>query len=158
MASHLDATRNVVILDPAADAAGRASRAVSLKSVQGICKLHVVINQGNAATVAVTPQQCTNVAGAGAKAIPASPIRLRADQATSSVPAEVGAAVSYTTDAALASKLVTFLIDPATLDQAGGFDCIRLTTGASNAANITGAWIEYVPRYQGGGEINLRAD
>jgi hypothetical protein len=34
-------------------------------------------------------------------------------------------------------KLVVIEIDPATLDQANGFDCVKVATGASNAANIT---------------------
>jgi hypothetical protein len=35
--------------------------------------------------------------------------------------------------------MVVFEIDPASLDVANGFDCVYLSTGASNAANITAA-------------------
>lgn len=135
------------ILDPAADAAGRASRAVSLKNYTGVVKLVAYVNQGNAATVALTPEQCSAVAGTGAKAIPAVPIFHAQDLATTTVSTRATAAASFTTSAALTAKRVEFLIDPAALDVAGGFDCLRLSTGASNAANITSARVIVSPTY-----------
>ena len=45
---------------------------------------------------------------------------------------------------------MVFEIDPATLDLAGGFDCLCVKTGASNAANITAAsYILTAPRFAG---------
>ena len=140
-------TEVLPILDPAADAAGRSSRAISLKNYTGVVKLVAYINQGNAATVALTPEQCSAVAGTGNKAIPAVPIFSAQDLATTTVAVRATAAASFTTSAAVTAKRVEFLIDPASLDVAGGFDCIRLTTGASNAANITSAFVVAVPKH-----------
>jgi hypothetical protein len=58
-------------------------------------------------------------------------------------------AANFTTDAGVKTKKVIFEIDPAKLDVAGGFDCIRIVTGASNAANITAAQVFIVPSYAG---------
>ena len=48
--------------------------------------------------------------------------------------------MNYTTDAGVKNKMVIFEIDPASLDLANNFDCVYLSTGASNAANITAAY------------------
>lgn len=146
------------ILDPAADAAGRASRAVSLKNYTGIVKLVCYVNQGNAATVALTPEQCTAVAGTGNKAIPAVPIFHAQDLATTTVATRATAAANFTTSAAVTAKRVEFLIDPAALDVAGGFDCVRVSTGASNVANITSAFIVAVPKHATELGANARVD
>lgn len=47
-------------------------------------------------------------------------------------------AVSYTTSAALKTKLVAFEVDD-TLDTNNGFDCLCVKAAASNAANILSA-------------------
>jgi len=126
----------VEVLAPAADAAGRTGTAFTLKGAHKAF-LVVHITQGNAATVLLTPQQCTAVAGTGAKAISATPIWANLDTAASDTLVRATDAVNYTTDAGVKNKYVIFEIDPAALDVAGGFDCIRCNTGASNAANIT---------------------
>jgi hypothetical protein len=47
-------------------------------------------------------------------------------------------------------KVVIFEIDPTkTLDADGSFDCLRATTGASNAANITSAFLVIQPGHGG---------
>jgi hypothetical protein len=79
----------------------------------------------------LTPQQCSAVAGTGAKAIPATPIWTNLDTSVSDTLVRATDAVSYTTDAGVKNKMVVFEIDPAALDVAGGFDCIRCNTGAS---------------------------
>lgn len=140
-------TEVLPILDPAADAAGRSSRYISLKNFTGPVKLVAYINQGNAATVAITPLQASAVAGTGAKAIVASPIVTAQDLATTTVGVRQTAAASFTTSAALTAKRVEFIIDPASFDVAGGFDCIGFTTGASNVANITAGFVVATPRY-----------
>ena len=140
----------VDILPPAADAAGRASDAISLKNTTGPVIIEASINQGNSATVAVTLQQCTNVAGDNAKPLTVNvPIYVSQDVAAASgdVLARQADGVAFTTSAALARKTIRFLIDPATLDLAGGFDCVRFTTGASNAANITAGRAIVSPTY-----------
>lgn len=140
----------VDVLAPAADAAGRSSDAVSLKHTTGVVIVEASINQGNAATVALTLQQCTAVDGTGAKALTVNvPIYVSQDVggASGDVLARVADGVAFTTSAALARKTVRFVIEPATLDLANGFDAIRITTGASNAANITSARVIVSPTY-----------
>lgn len=148
----------VQVMAPAADAAGRNSDAVSLKNYQ---KAWVIasINQGNAATIDLTIEQCTKVDGTGAKALTNNvPIWANLDAATSDVPARATDAKAYTTDAALKRKVVIFQIDPASLDVAGGFDCVRMVTGASNAANITAATVLLEARYPNPLPLTARAD
>lgn len=151
-------TEVLPVLDPAADAAGRASRAISLKNYTGVVRLVCYVNQGNATTVTLTPEQCSAVAGTGAKAIPAVPIIASQDLATTTVGTRAAAAASFTTSAATTAKKVEFLIDPAALDLANGFDCIRVSTGASNVANITSAVIIAVPKHASETGQNARVD
>jgi hypothetical protein len=126
-------------LAPAADAGGRTGAYVSLKNA---LKAWVVFHttQGNAATIALTIEQATAVAGTGSKVITkAVPIWVNLDTAASDTLVRATDAVNYTTDAGVKLKQVVFEIDPILLDVAGGFDCITIKTGASNAANITSA-------------------
>ena len=122
---------------PAADAAGRSSAVVSLKNAHKVFIL-VSINQGNAAPVAITPMQATDVAGTGGKVLTtAVPIWSNLDTSSTDTLVRRTDGVNYTTDAAVKNKQVLFEIDPATLDTANGFRCVYFTTGASNVANIT---------------------
>ena len=132
-------------LAPAADAAGRTGGYVSLKGARrAFVKVH--INQGNAATILLSILQATAVAGTGSKAlVNVAPIWSNLDTAASSVFVKRTPAVTYTTDAGVKIKIVIFEIDPATLDIANSFDCIAVSTGASNAANITEAEYWIVP-------------
>jgi len=111
----------VQLLQPATDAAGRTSAYVSLKFAS-FATIIVSIAQGNAATVAITIEQASAVAGTGSKVI--------------------------TNDAGVKNKQVCFQIDPADLDIANGFDCICIKTGASNVANVTAAVIVLNDRYK----------
>jgi hypothetical protein len=129
------------VIKPATDAAGRTGRYVSLKNCT---KAWIIayIDQGNAATIALTPKQASAVAGTGSKVLSSSvPIWANLDIAASDVQVRQTDATSFTTDAGVKEKQVIFQIDPATLDQANGFDCIGLTTGASNVANLTSALV-----------------
>ena len=140
----------VDVLAPAADAAGRSSDAVALKHTTGVVIVEASINQGNAATVALTLQQCTAVDGTGAKALTVNvPIYVSQDVggAAGDVLTRQADGVAFTTSAALTRKTVRFVIDPTTLDLANGFVAIRITTGASNAANITSARVIVSPTY-----------
>jgi len=140
----------VDVLAPAADAAGRSSDAISLKNTSGPVIIEASINQGNAATVAVTLQQCTAVDGTGAKALTVNvPIFVSQDVggASGDVLVRQADGVAFTTSAALTRKTIRFVVDCATLDLAGGFDCIRFTTGASNVANITAGRVIVAPNY-----------
>lgn len=129
----------VNILAPAADAAGRTGAFVSLKGYE---RAYLVchITQGNAATVALTPNQAKTVAGGSAKVISAVPIWADLDVAASDALARATDAANYTTDAGVKNKWVVFQIDASALDINNDFDCVNVSTGASNAANITAAW------------------
>jgi hypothetical protein len=145
-----DMTQQVTLLPPAADAAGRTSAAaVSLKHGHKVFLIFLV-NQGNAATVLLTPQQATAVAKTSAKALANNvPIWLQNDESLSSVLTRQADGVSFTTDATTKQKRVIFEIDPTKLDLAGGFDCLLAITGASNVANITAAEVIVFPTRHG---------
>ena len=135
----LDRANIVNLLAPAADAAGRTSAYVSLKGAHG-CSLYFKVNQGNAATILLTPLQATKVDGTGSKALSANvPIYVNLDTAAGNVWVRATDAKNYTTDAGVKIKQVRLDIDPEALDIANGFDCIGLSTGASHADNITSA-------------------
>jgi dihydrodipicolinate synthase/N-acetylneuraminate lyase len=140
----------VALLAPAADAAGRTSPYRNLSNAQ---KAYVVahINQGNAATVALSLTQAKDVSGTGAKAISSvTPIFYQANTATSDGNIQQASAVSFTTDAGLYDKIVIFeLLPDQVLDVANGYKTIALTTGASNAANITAAELFVIRNFQG---------
>lgn len=150
---------NVIgILKPATDAAGRTSRYVSLKHVLRAWII-AYIDQGNAATVLLSPTQATTVAGAGSKVLTnAVPIWANNDVAAADALTRATDAVNYTPDAALKEKQVIFQIDPAQLDMAGGFDCIGLTTGASNLANLTSAVVVAQSRYPSASPPSIAVD
>lgn len=137
------------MLAPAADAAGRTSGYFSLRNA---LKAYIVVhvNQGNAATVALTPLQAVDVSGTSSKAITATPIWSNADTSTVAAPgAAQTAAASFTTSAATKDKIVIFEIVPEQcMDVTNGFDCIAVQTGASNAANITAAELFVLGSYQ----------
>lgn len=128
----------VTIMKPATDAAGRTGTRISLKHAH---KVWFVFNidQGNAATIGLTLEQSSDVAGTGAKAVTAAvPIWANQDVATSDALVKQTSAASFTTDANLKVKQVVFEVAPeATQDLANGFDCVTVKTGASNVANLT---------------------
>lgn len=145
------------LLEPAADAAGRTSGYKSLKGAKW-AQIWVYINQGNAATILLSPLQASAVAGTGSKAISATRIATKLDEAATSWTKQTEAA-TYTTDAGVKKKVIVFDIDPTkVLDIAGGFDCIGISTGASNAANITSALLVVYPRHEGASLENALAD
>jgi hypothetical protein len=139
----------VEILPPAADASGRSGAWLFVGYWD---KLWIVcrVNQGNAATVQFTPQQATNLSGAGAKALTNScPIWTDLDEAGGDQFTKQTAAANYTTDAGLHSKIVIFEISPQDhMDVTDGFCAITCNTGASNAANITQIDVYGLHRYQ----------
>ena len=140
----------VALLPAAADAAGRTSAYRDLRNAH---KAYVIahVNQGNAATVALSLMQAQDVLGTGAKAISASmPIWYQANTATSDLNVAQAAAASFTTDVNLFDKIIIFEILPETaLDVANGFKTIAVVTGASNVANITEAVLIAANAYQG---------
>lgn len=138
----------VQALQPATDAAGREGDVVSLKNAN---KAWIVahITQGDANTVALTVSQCQHVNNVGIKAITnAVPIWANQDLAAGDTLTRQTDAVNFTTSAAVKHKMVIFEIDPCTLDTANGFDCITITTGASNVGNLTSAVYYLDMRFQ----------
>jgi hypothetical protein len=149
----------VDVLAPAADAGGRASDAISLKHCTGPVLVEASINQTASNTVTLTLEQCTAVAGTGNKALTVNvPIFVNQDIGTTDVPTRAADGVAFTTSAATTRKYVRFVVDPATLDVAGGFDCLRITTGASAAGNITSARIITFPKYPGTPQSSVRVN
>lgn len=137
------------LLAPAADGAGRTSAYYTLKNGQ---KAFVVftINQGNAATVLLSLLQAKDVSGTGSKAVTAVPISLVEATAVASFFVPQTPATTFTTDAALSNKLICFEIIPeACMDVANAFCTIAVSTGASNAANITAAHLFIDMSYEG---------
>jgi len=143
----IEQTKTIGLLKPAADAAGRTGRWISLKETHGLWVV-VYVDQGNAATIALTPKQATNVAGAGAKNL-INPTQIWAilDLAASDAWVRQTDATSFTTDAGVKEKLVAFFVPAVALDGNNAFRCFTIATGASNAANITSAFAVLNFRY-----------
>jgi hypothetical protein len=124
----------------------------SLRNCTGKVALVVHINQGNAATVTITPLQATSSGGAGSKAVgtqASPPIFYNADTTASDTLVAQAAANSFTTDAAVKDKIVVFEFDPAdALDINNGFNHLAVQINAGNAANIVEAHMEYLGSYQ----------
>ena len=134
----------VNILAPAADAAGRTGAYVNC-AYSGKIHVRVQITQGNAATILLSLLQATSAAGAGSKAGPVSQIWANLDTATNDTLARVATdANTYTTDAGVKLKVVIFEFDASALDVANGFQYVTVSTGASNAANITAVTAEFI--------------
>jgi hypothetical protein len=145
-------------LAPAADASGRTGKYVSLKNAVKATIL-VEINQGHASTVLIEPKQAEAVAGTNVKVLAnAVQIWVNSDTANTANYTRVADAVNYTTTAATTPKAVIFSVDPAVLDGAGGFDCLTVVTGASNAGNITAAQIVVEPKYKQAAPPSVIAD
>lgn len=140
----------IKVLAGATDAAGRTSAYVTLKNAHKAYALFSV-NQGNAATVQFTVLQAQDVSGTGSKVLTAN-APIWADQDTATLDALVvqAAAANFTTSAALKSKVVLMEITPdQCMDMINGFHTIALQTGASNAGNVTDAFIILTPlRYE----------
>lgn len=150
----------VASLPPAADAAGRTGVYATAKNAHKVVMVFS-INQGDAATVALSVNQAKDVSGTSAKAL--SIVRWWASIDDTAVGGDIlvrqtdGA--SYTTDAGLKPKRVYAEIDPGDLDMANGFVTLAPVTGASNAANITSCITEqYESRYSADQPPSLTAN
>jgi len=134
-------TQNAKLVEAITPQAGAAIAGdyVSLKNA-GMAYVVVQVAQGAADVMAISIEQATVVAGTDSKVITnAVPIWSNLDCAASDTLVARTAAVNYSLDAGQKHKMVVFKVDPASLDVAGGFDCICVKTAASNAANITSA-------------------
>lgn len=136
-----------IALEPATDAAGRTSAYFSLKNATRAWFTMSIV-QGHATPPAITFQQATAVAGTGTKALSSTKkIWASNDVAVTKDPTRQTDASGFTPDAALKTKLVIVEIDLTGLDTANGFDCVAITTGASNVANLTSAVLEIETAY-----------
>ena len=148
------------LLAPAADAGGRTS---SYKSLKGAVKAWIVchIGQGNAATILLSPMQDLVVAGSTPIACRACRIWYKSTAAATDFTAATEA-TTYTTSADVDAKVVVFEIDPnkslTPHATAGVYDCVAISTGASNAANITSALLLVQMRHKGASVDNVLAD
>jgi hypothetical protein len=136
----------VQAMTPATDAAGRTGAYVTLKNSM---KAYIVwhIAQGNAATILLSINQATKVAGTSAKAISGN-ARWWANLDCGATDTLVRQAdgVSFTTDAGVKNKIVVAEVDVDSLDIANAFCCIAGVTGASNVANLTQATYQLTPQ------------
>ena len=139
------------LLYPAADAGGRTSSYYSLKDTVRAW-IDVYVTQGNAATVLLSPMQALAVAGTSPIACRATRIWRKLTATTVQWTPETEA-TTYTTDAGVANKIIRFEIDinkTLTPEHATGvYDCVAISTGASNAANITAATLYWIPKHKG---------
>jgi hypothetical protein len=100
--------------------------------------------------VTFTFLQATSVSGAGSKPINAVPIWLNDATASSDALVVQNAAAAFTTDIAVAEKIIVFEILPeAAMDITNGFTAIAVQTSASNAANITDATLHVLTNFPG---------
>lgn len=139
------------ILNPAADAAGRTGTWITCRWAHKVYFV-VHITQGNAATILISLLQAKDVSGTGSKAGPAVPIWVNTDTsaATGSDSFVIQSnASTYTTDAGTKNKHIIFEVDPSYLDGANGFKDVTISTGASNAANITECTAYLIQRVDG---------
>lgn len=148
MQNTVETSKDVLVAKPATDAAGRTSRYVSLKDYAG-AEVTVYADQANAATIAITLLQATAVAGTSSKNGPNVPVYVNQDFAAGdTLTRQTSDSYTFTTSAAVKEKVVKFFVPAAALDTNNGFDCIAVSTGASNVANVTAATIRLVgPRY-----------
>lgn len=144
------------LLNPAADAGGRTG---TYRNVTGAHRVFITyhITQGNAATVALTPQQAKDTSGTSAKAILTAKIYVNEDTSLGSGNfVQQTDAASYTTTASTKNKIVVFELDlPDALDLTNSFKTITAQTGASNAANITSAVVEMYGSYLGASGLGI---
>ena len=104
---------------------------------------HMTQAVGHATVLA--PYQATDVSGTGAKVL-GTAVPIWANEATGTNDTLVAqtAAVNYSVTADIANKMVIFQIDPASLDQANSFDCIKITASDSSQATNLISVVFYV--------------
>ena len=107
---------------------------VCLKNVN---KLFVVVllDQAVGHATAIAPYQASDVAATGAKVL-TNVTRILANEATTVTDTLVAqtAAKNYSVTADIAEKMIVFEIDPATLDTANNFDCVKINIADSSQA------------------------
>jgi len=135
----------VTAINPSAGAAVTGDY-VSLKNAHK-CWVVIMSSGGNASAATFGVNEATAVAPTGAVAITAlMPNWINNSTAVTDTLVKGADAATVTTDGLATPKLIVIEVDPALLS--AGFDCIAVTEGASNAANITSAVYIIAERYQ----------
>lgn len=121
-------------------------------SMKGYSKLTALIKVKNATTVtgsAITLKQATTVAGGGEKELAFSTVYANEDTgATDTLVATAVTSNTFTTDSTNSKNLMYIIeVDEQDLDQAGGFDCVRVGTGDAVAATVDIAYILWPAKY-----------
>jgi hypothetical protein len=141
--------KHVVGLAPQVDA-NVDSDIICLKNAKRAW-VQVIVAQANAAIQDFTIYQCTDVSNSltDNKALSGNcEIWYNADVSAADTLTRTTAAKTYSFSADLATKVCWFQLDLATcLDLANDFDCIYVTSGGSNAANIISVNFYLDPKY-----------
>ena len=148
---------------PALTATTPAASTPTLVSMKGYGHLTAIISVKNAAGVtgsAITLAQSKTVAGANSKALGLDYMFASTDIANSVALTNTAVTSNTFTTQTVNSKDSLYIIevDADSLDVANGFDCIAVSTGASNAANLTSAMLFLEPRYPGPTQPSFIAD
>lgn len=122
---------------------------VSLKNYH---KLTILVSVDNGATVtgsAITLKQAQAVANTGEKALAFTKVWANTDIGASDTLVETAVSSNtFTTDNTDNKNLLYVIeVDPSDLDVANGFDCVRLGTGNSTNAVVSGVYILWPARY-----------
>jgi hypothetical protein len=141
--------KHVIGLAPQVDSA-TDSDIICLKNAKRAW-VQVIVAQANAAIPDFTIYQCTDVSNSLSdnKALSGNcEIWYNADVSAADTLTRGTAAKTYSFSAALATKVCWFQLDLANcLDLANEFDCIYVTSGGSNAANIISVNFYLDPKY-----------
>lgn len=144
----IETCKPVIGLDPVVPSSSTPDY-VSLKNYQ---RMTIIVLVKNATTVtgsAITVKQATAVAGTGEKAVSFTKMFANIDTAAGDTLTETAVSSdTFTTDATNSKNLMYVIeIDPATLDVAGGFDCVRAGTGNATAATVTVLYLLWGARF-----------
>ncbi|MGD0574691.1 MAG: hypothetical protein ABSB61_04890 [Anaerolineales bacterium] len=135
-----------------------AAQYVSLKLAEMVWIL-CNIQQATAATLALTIEQATNVAGGGSKVITKNiPIWRNLDTLVNDTFVRDTDAVGYTTDAGIKNKAVLFQLDPGILDSANGFYAVVLKSGAGAATTYLSVEFIILPHHRSANPPSVMVD
>jgi hypothetical protein len=140
--------QNCKIVTAIAPSAGAAVTGdyISLKNAHK-CWVVILSSGGNATAATFGINEATAVAPTAAGASAALfPNWINNSTAVADALTKNADAATVTTDGLATPKLIVIEVDPALLT--AGYDCIAVTEGASNAANITSAIYVIAERYQ----------
>lgn len=128
----------VQLASPETTNAGKTSDCISLKDALMVW-LIVDLTQAVGHATLLTPQQATAVAAGDAKALTTNvAIWQNADCGATDTLVKATGAKNLTVAADVKDKQIVFQVDPAGLDLANSFDCLRIT--AADSSQATNFW------------------